>query len=297
MTSAPSFEQLLAQVSEQLKTLPDKPEETPEATLRALWHTAAGLPKSPDLAQSAPLPQLAAEQYEALRQLIARRLAGIPLAHLTQRQSFLGLEMLTGPGALIPRKETELLARTAIRLLQEKVDAEPCVIDVCTGSGNVAIAIASRVPRAHVYAADLSTDAVELARSNARHLGMHERVDFRSGDLLTPFDSANFRGSVDLVTCNPPYIASANVERMANEIAEHEPRLAFDGGPFGISILMRLMREAPRYLRPSGWLAFEVGLDQGPALLRLLSKRADFLRTEGISDAQGAVRVITAQRR
>ncbi len=297
MNSPSSFEQLLASIGEQLRTLPDKPEETPDAALRALWHTAAGLPKSPEMAQNAPLPELATEQHAALQQLIANRLAGIPLAHLTQRQSFLGLEMLTGPGALIPRKETELLALTAIDLLQEMKDAEPCVIDVCTGSGNVAIAIASRVRRARVYASDLSADAVELARRNARHVGMHENVEFGSGDLLAPFDEAKFHGRVDLVTCNPPYIASAKVELMPNEIAEHEPRLAFDGGPFGISILMRLMREAPRYLRPLGWLVFEVGLDQGPALLRLLNKRADFTRAEGVSDAQGAVRVIAAQRR
>ena len=84
---------------------------------------------------------------------------------------------------------------------------------------------------------------------------------------------------------------------MPEEIAEHEPRLAFDGGPFGVSILMRLMRDAPRYLRPSGWLVFEVGLDQGPALIRLLEKRADFVRIEGMHDAHGAIRVIVAQRR
>lgn len=292
-----SFEQLVATVSDQLLLLPDKPEETPDATVRALWHTAAGLPKSPELAPHSPLPELSAEQQTELEQLIALRLAGTPLAHLTRRQHFLGLEMLTGPGALIPRKETELLAQTAIDLLQHVQGPEPLVIDTCTGCGNVAIAIASRVRHARVYASDLSTDAVELARRNARHVGVHENVDFRSGDLLAPFDDADFHGRVDLVTCNPPYIASAKVERMADEIAEHEPRLAFDGGPFGVSILMRLIRDAPKYLRQQGWLAFEVGLDQGPALLRLLDKRSDYIRVKGMCDARDAIRVIAAQRR
>jgi len=243
------------------------------------------------------LPELGAEQYRTLRELISRRLAGTPLAYLTERQRFLGLEMLAGPAALIPRKETELLAGTAIHLLLGMEGSAPRVVDVCTGCGNVAIAIASRATHAHVYASDLSVEAVALAQRNERYVGMGNRVDFRSGDLLTPFDFPEFHGTFDLIACNPPYIATANVERMPTEIARHEPRLAFDGGPFGVSVLIRLLRDAPRFMRSSGWLVFEVGLGQGPSLLRMLSKNADFARSQGVNDAQDAVRVIAAQRR
>jgi len=297
MSGAPSFEQLLEEITEQLASLPDKPEESADATLRALWHAAAGVPKSAELAREVQLPALGAAQQETLRSLIARRLHGVPLAHLTGRQRFLGLEMLAGPGALIPRKETELLARSAVDLLQRLGGGEPTVIDVCTGAGNVAIAVACRFSAARVYASDLSAQAVELARRNAAHLGVQERVQFRTGDLLAPFDTPEFHAKADLVTCNPPYIASANVGRMAKEIAEHEPRLAFDGGPFGVSVLMRLLRDAARFLRPSGWLAFEVGLGQGPSMMRLLGKHADYMGATGIEDERGAMRVIAAQRR
>src|SRR5207253_2596570 len=108
-------------------------------------------------------------------------------------------------------------------------------------------------PSAKVFASDLSEAAVELARRNAHHLHLARQVEFRVGDLLQPFNGAARVGPADLLTCNPPYISSAGVERMPAEIAAHEPRLAFDGGPLGIGILMRLVREAPSFLRAGGW--------------------------------------------
>jgi len=116
------------------------------------------------------------------------------------------------------------------------------------------------IPQSQVYAADLSEDAVALARENARHLQLHSRTEFGAGDLLAPFDKPELHGTIDLLTCNPPYISSAKVDHMHQEIAAHEPHLAFDGGPFGVNILMRLLQDAPRFLNHNGWLAFEVGL-------------------------------------
>lgn len=298
MISAPLYQELYARLSVGLQTLPDKPEETCESTLRALWQTAAGMPMSAELAMTRELPELHPPHEGALRDLLAQRLDGTPLAHLTGRQRFMDMEMLAGPDALVPRKETELLARAAVALCAQLGAQQPelTVLDVCTGSGNVALAIAQHVPAAHVYAADLSEAAVELARRNAAHLRLSERTQFRSGDLLAPFDSAEFHGRIDVLTCNPPYINSAKVSNMAAEIAAHEPSLAFDGGPFGIAILMRLLETAPNFLRAGGWLAFEVGLGQGPALLKRLQKNPAFseLRTE--LDHSGAIRVILAQR-
>jgi release factor glutamine methyltransferase len=291
-----AFGDLLARVRDHLRTLPDKPEETPEATLRALWHAALGEPKSTELAGESPLPPLAETHYRQLDSLLERRFAGVPLAHLTGRQRFLGIEMLAGPEALIPRKETELLAKTAIDLLAACVGPVR-VLDVCTGSGNVALAIASRVPGARVYACDLSPEALGLARRNAQFVGIAHALDFRAGDLLAPFDAPEFHGSVDLVSCNPPYIASANVERMPEEISRHEPRLAFDGGPFGVGVLMRLMREAPRFLRPSGWLVCEVGLGQAQSVTRMLEKHPDYTDLRSVADHNGAGRVVAARRR
>ena len=142
--------------------LPDKPEETPEGVLCALWATACGEPVSVDRAVCAPLPALDKESHERLRELIERRKSGVPLAHLTERQMFLGLEMLAGPEALIPRKETEILGRAALAKIgcMARERGELTVIDVCTGSGNLALAYAYYEPQACVYASDLLSEAV-----------------------------------------------------------------------------------------------------------------------------------------
>ncbi len=299
--ASPLFTTRLAHLTAALQTLPDKPEETAESALQALWHLAAGQPLSVDVAALTPLPDLNDDQHGALDRWIEQRVSGTPLAHLTGRQQFMGLELLAGPQALIPRRETELLAQAAVAKLRQLADAQApqtvVAMDVCTGSGNLALALAHGEPRARVFAADLSEDAVALAQRNVDHLGLQERVQVRAGDLLAPFDTPEFHAQVDLLVCNPPYISSGKVETMPTEIMAFEPRLAFDGGPFGIRILQRLMREAPRYLRPGGWLAFEVGLGQGPAVLQWLQKAGHFDPAECVLDAQVQVRAILARRK
>lgn len=297
MGDARLADELRERLAAGLVTLPDKPEETVHSTLAALWHASRGMPMSAELAVSTTLPDLSDTQQQALLELIERRLAGVPLAHLTQRQRFMDMEMLAGADALVPRKETELLARAAIDLCRRQTSAALRVVDVCTGSGNVALAVAQHVPQARVFGADLSPGAVELAQRNARHLGLEQRAVFRAGDLLAPFDSAEFHGQVDVLTCNPPYIASAKVPQMAGEIAAHEPALAFDGGPFGVAILMRLLQDAPQFVRSGGWLAFEVGLGQGPALLKRLEKMPGWEQSSNVADESGAIRVLIARRR
>ena len=287
-------------LSQGLQLLPDKPDENPHSTLRALWHTACGDPRSSAAGQRGELPPLVADgaQLKALERLVARRLAGEPLAHLTGRQQFMGLEMLSGPQALIPRAETEQLAHASIVLLQQAPAGQPAtVIDVCTGSGNLAFAIAWQLPQAHVFGSDLSAEAIVFAERNGRHLGLAERVRLCVGDLLAPFETPEFLGQVDLIVCAPPYIRSSKVEQMAAEIAGHEPRLAFDGGPFGVTLLMRLIEDAPRLLRAGGWLTLEVGLGQGPALGKRLQRDEAYREVRALADDSGATRVILACRR
>lgn len=274
----------------------DKPEETPEGTLRALWFLAAGNQKTVEYAEPTELPTLSEASLNRLEVLVEKRIAGTPLAHLTGRQHFMRIEMLAGPEALIARKETEILTLAALnelkKLVQERGPVK--VIDLCTGSGNVALALAYHEPGCQVFGADISPGAIGLARRNAQHLGLTDRVEFREGDLFSPFDNEEFIGQVDMVTCNPPYIASANVERMPDEISRHEPRMAFDGGTFGVTILFRLIREAPRYLKPNSWLCFEVGLGQGKAMASRLEKSENFREVNTYQDNDGNVRVLLA---
>lgn len=281
-----------------LNVLPDKPSETVESTLSTLWHLAAGVPLSCEAAAERPLPPLDAAGLERLDTLVRERVAGRPLAHMTGRQRFMSLEMIAGPGALIPRRESELLAHTALRLMSEMPvrHFNPIAIDVCTGSGNIALAIAHALPSCRVHGSDLSAEAVELARQNASELGLASRVTLHVGDLFEPLIAVGLAGQAILVTCNPPYVSSARVPNMAPEIASHEPPLAFDGGPFGISILRRMIREAPLLLVAGGWLVLEVGLGQGQSVLHSLRASSQYADVAGVEDDEGNVRVVFGRR-
>ena len=297
--ASPTFSDLLQEVQRFWSALPDKPEETPERLLSALWSTACGAPVSVDRAREDGLPTLDDASLERLRGLLERKKAGVPLAHLTERQTFLGLELLAGPEALIPRKETEILGRAALAKVgcMAKKRGALRVVDVCTGSGNLALAYAYYEPQAMVYASDLSPDAVALARRNVDFTGLAGRVVLRLGDLLEPFESAEFLGRCDFLSCNPPYISTAKVKEMHPEISRHEPEAAFNGGVYGVSILAKLIKQAPRFLRPGGWLAFEVGSGQGAGFARQLEKNPAFVGVETYADAGGEIRAILAKSR
>lgn len=282
-----------------LRPLPDKPDETSAATLAALWRVAAGSPVPARRALDGALPPLDPEARERLRTLVRTRIGGAPLAHLVGLEDFMGIELLVTTEALIPRRETELLGFAALERLRAILESrgEAIVVDVCTGCGNLALALAAHEPRCRAFGADLDPGAVALARRNASRLGLDDRVSFRVGDLLDPFVEADVRGRADLLVCNPPYIPSASVEAMPGEIAAHEPRLAFDGGPFGIRILRRVVNEAPGFLAPGGSLAFEVGLGQGPAMLRTLRNHLEYTDASPVCDREGAIRALLARTR
>lgn len=287
------FERHLARLVAEAAILPDHPEETPDSTLRALWALAAGTPLSVGAAAALPLALLTEAGERLLGSLVERRIAGSPLGHLTGRQSFMGVELLAGPEALVPRAETEILGRTALDLV--RATKASLVVDLCTGAGNLAAAVAVGVPGLTVHAADLSVAAVGLARANTLFTGVADRVHVHQGDLFDALP-AELRGSVDVLICNPPYISSAKVGEMAAEIAEHEPRMAFDGGSLGLSIVSRLVQEAPDWLRPGGWLCFEIGLGQGSYWQKRIPRFPGWEVVEPVADDEGNIRVLTVRR-
>ncbi|MSR64384.1 MAG: NAD(+) synthase [Verrucomicrobiae bacterium] len=288
---------LVGRYGSRITTLPDKPEETIESVVRALWLCAAGTPVSSVKAATMQLPSLTDDQQRQLGELLEQRCLGIPLAHLTGRQHFMGLEYICTAQALIPRKETEIVGNAARAILIEKIlpgNGQPRVMDLCTGSGNLACAMAKHVPQCTVFAADLSPEAVTLAQKNAYQIGVDNRVKLFAGDLCAPFESESYYHSFDLITCNPPYITTTKLSSLPDEIIGHEPRMAFDAGPLGLAILWRLFQDAPRFLKSGGWLAFEVGLGQGPGLLQRLAKNKQFTNVAGVLDDQSNVRAIVA---
>ena len=291
------YDDLLARLESHLVFLPDKPEETAATTLAALWLTAAGTPTSAVVARGRELPELDADQQARLQDFVDRRLNNTPLAHITGRQHFMGVELLTTPQALIPRKETEILGRAALGVLGElrETTATPRVLDVCTGAGNLAVVMALSCDACRLYASDLSEDAVALAGKNTARHEVADRVDVRAGDLFAAFDKEKYRGAMDLITCNPPYISSARIEGMEKEISCHEPTLAFDGGAFGIKILHRLIKEAPFFLKNNGWLAFEVGLGQGEAMMKRMKKKYSYCDVTPLVDDNNEIRGIIAR--
>ena len=297
MRSDPLYSILLDRLTASWVAQPDKPEETPESTLNALCFFAAGLPVSVRKASREDIPELDQDSSVKLQSLVEKRLAGTPLAHITGRQEFLGMELLAGPEALIPRIETEILGAAALTIAKSIADAQGAVavLDVCTGSGNVALAIASNDDRSRVFGADISEEAVILARKNAQHLKLDRRIEFRQSDLFAAFESDEFYRKIDLVTCNPPYIPSTKVGSMDPEISQREPRLAFDGGSLGITVLTRLIRESPKYLKPNSYLCFEVGLGQGKAMEQRLKKEGVYSNIQSYVDAAKNVRALSAQ--
>lgn len=284
-------------LSTQWTPLEDKPEETLEQTVRALWLTAAGDPHPVRDVASISLPSLDDRASALFDALVARRGTGEPLAYLTGRQRFAGVELLTAPGALIPRIETELLAETAVDKLRSMPRGAGArrALDLCTGSGNVALALAYHVEDVIVDGCDISTDAIAIARQNAEFTHLAGRAHFHAGDLFAPVDDAAHANAYSVITCNPPYISSSKVGSMHAEIAGHEPRLAFDGGRFGLDILLRTVKDAPRFLVPGGWLCIEVGRGQGGFVIDRVRRAGSYASCEGVDDATGTTRVVTAR--
>jgi release factor glutamine methyltransferase len=274
---------------------PDKPDETPESTLRALYFTAAGSPLSVRKAMTEPLPDIDEEGLNRLTNLIEQRRAGIPLAHLTMRQQFMGTEMLAGPEALIPRVETELLGYETLSIAKSLSDAGRSVtlIDVCTGSGNVILGVIAQCS-CKAFGSDLSPEAVKLASKNAAFMGVETRVEFKVGDLFEPFYSDDFLKKVDIISCNPPYISSGKVPTLYPEISLFEPHMAFDGGSFGLNILTRLIKEAPKFLKQESYLCLEVGIGQGAFVTRMLYNSNQYRHIYGVVDEASEVRVLVA---
>lgn len=210
--------------------------------------------------------------------------------------TFMGVEIELGADVLVPRQETELLARTAIDLLALRGRGQ-IVIDMCCGSGNLALALASRFDHARVFAADLTASTIETARRNAARLGLADRLTVHQGDLFQAGDIAGLAGEVDLVVCNPPYIPTRRLEADRAHLLAEEPREAFDGGPYGISIHQRLVRDSVAFLRPGGWLAFEFGEGQDRMALSLINRSGGYDEATLVLDEHDVPRVALARRR
>jgi release factor glutamine methyltransferase len=216
--------------------------------------------------------ELTPTQLTAFNADLARRGAGEPLQYITGVQEFYGLDFEVTPDVLIPRPETELLVETALEFLKET--ASPLVCDVGTGSGCVAVSILHARLDARAIALDISADALRVAGRNAARNGVGERLELLVSDCFDALRSDELSEiRFDLIASNPPYIAEEEIAGLQREVREHEPRAALTPGGDGLSIVRRLIAEAPAFLKPRGHLLIEIGFDQHERVASLIDAR------------------------
>lgn len=230
---------------------------------------------------------LSDSQAAAYDALLARRASREPLQHLLGVAWFRHVELAVGPGVFVPRPETELLAGWAIeRALQVP---QPVVVDLCTGSGAIARAVADEVPRAQVHAVELDPSAHAWAERNVAGTG----IDLRQGDMAEAFD--DLAGSVDVVTCNPPYIPLSAWESVAPEARDHDPHLALFAGDDGLDAIRVLEARAARLLRPGGWVGSEHADLQGDSAPAVFAATGRWRDVRDHEDLSGRPRYLTAR--
>jgi release factor glutamine methyltransferase len=227
-----------------------------------------------------PLSASEAIQYESV---LMRRLRSEPMQYITGQQEFYGLAFEVSPDVLIPRPETEHLVEAVLK----HVKPNASIIDVGTGSGAIAVALARALPQAQVVAVDLSPAALEVARRNARRNEVSDRVTFLQSDLLDAVEGGDF----DAIVSNPPYVADGEV--LEPQVSNYEPHAALYAGPTGLEVYERLVPQARKRLKPNGWLMLEIGFGQQAAVETLLH---DWSALSLVPDLQGIPRVIQAQK-
>lgn len=225
-------------------------------------------------------------ELAAYRAMVTRRGRREPLQHILGTQEFFGLEYEVSPDVLIPRHDTETLVMEAVA----RMPAARSVLDIGTGSGCIAIALAKQLSAASVAASDISAEALDVARRNADRNGVS--VEFLHGSLLAPLAGRSF----DLIVSNPPYIPSADIAGLEPEVRDNDPRRALDGGADGLDIYRLLIPSAAAHLNPSGWLLVEVGVDQAAAVAQLFRAAGGYGEPVTARDPGGIERVVGAQR-
>lgn len=245
-----------------------------------------------------PEDDVPADLTERYFQFIDERASGKPAQYITGHQEFWGLDFEVTPDVLIPRPETEHTVETILELAGRQgyeKNAALRIVDVGTGSGCIALALASEFPNAILFGADISRAALVVASNNAVRLDMPERVKFIESDLLARFLDGDFDATFDFVVSNPPYVGTADIESVQREVREFEPRIAWGGLERGDEIYRRLFPQAWRALKPGGYVVVEIGYNMRDAVVALFDE--NWTGVEVIPDLAGIPRVVAAQKR
>jgi release factor glutamine methyltransferase len=234
----------------------------------------------------------AATMADKISALLNRRLAGEPIAYVTGSWEFYGMPLIVDENVLIPRMDTEVLVDTALQNLKQRGKPDARVLDLCTGSGCIACAIAKKLPGAKVVAADISPKAVSICRKNVLLNGLSPRVSSIDADALNA--PPLLIGSFDLLVSNPPYIASEEIDTLDTSVRDYEPRMALDGGEDGLDFYRAIIRRWKSVIREGGYIMFEVGETQAEEVQKLL-RLASFKDVGTKKDTAGIERVVYAR--
>jgi release factor glutamine methyltransferase len=241
---------------------------------------------------SHPEYQLTADEQSQYEEVTTERARGCPTQYITGHQEFWGLDLLVAPAVLIPRPETEHVVETVLELVKG-YEAEPParlrIVDVGTGSGAIALALASELAHAEIHACDISEDALEIAAVNTARLALDKHVHLRQSDLLAAYTGREF----DFVVSNPPYVGESEADKVQKQVREFEPKVAVFSGTQGMDIYRRLVPQAHETLKPGGWLVTEIGFSAEEKVKELLTGWNDVQVT---ADLQGIPRVIAARK-
>jgi release factor glutamine methyltransferase len=234
----------------------------------------------------------------AYRGLVQRATKDEPIAYLTGRKPFFNMDFEVTRDVLIPRPDTETLVENVLQFFRNQPGMEsPRVLDLCTGSGCIAAAIAHHHKNSNVFATEISSAAAVVARRNFERLGLADRISLAEGDLFEPLTRLVDLLPFDVIVSNPPYIPSAQIAGLDKSVKDYEPIQALDGGPDGLALCRRIIAESPPRLAPEGRLFIEIAFDQGEAAMQIAAASTDFDEVRILKDAGGRERVVTMRKK
>jgi release factor glutamine methyltransferase len=231
-------------------------------------------------------------QLAEFRKVTARRLQWEPVAYITGRKEFWTFTLKVNKEVLIPRPDTEVIVEEALDICHREIHGQPRILDIGTGSGAIALALAKEIPAAIIVATDISAGALRVAAANARYLGLASQIDFRRGDLFEPVE-----GFFDVIVSNPPYIAAAEYEELPAGVKDYEPREALLAGGRGTEFYALLVCRACDYLNDSGWLLLEIGAAQESSVRTMIESAGRYDCIDLRMDYAGHPRVLKARRK
>ncbi|MDX2252631.1 MAG: peptide chain release factor N(5)-glutamine methyltransferase [Nitrospira sp.] len=289
MTASTTIDALLAWARQVLDRA-----EIENAVQESRWLVGHALGLEPHQLVSQAEQPVSPEKKTQTESLVSRRAAHEPLQYILGTQEFCGLEFHVSPAVLIPRPETEVLLQEALRAVDLNKDS--VVVDVGTGSGCVAVTLATILSRARLLAVDRSPEALAAAQANAGRLTVADRIEFIEGDLLSPLRDRGLTGQVDVIVSNPPYIAESEWAGLQPDVRDFEPRSALVSGPKGTEFHERLLRDSREYLTPGGSLVMEIGQGQRPAVQQMAEQLGGYTPVEIAKDGAGIERIVIFRR-